>query len=92
MVFRSEALVSSKSHISELLIRVLIDRCSCSAVRFSGSEGWLYAYMMTFLAYGQHTYKCECCEVIVVRICSSSNNYVLGMCQNPNLSDKIFDC
>ena len=33
-----------------------------------------------FSAYRQRNYKCGCCEVILVRICSSSHNfYVFGV-------------
>ena len=41
-------------------------------------------------AYSQSGYKCGCCEVIVVRICSSSHNfYVFCAYRNSGLSDKI---
>ena len=46
-----------------------------------------------FSAYRQRSYKCGCCEIIVVRICSSSHNfYVFGVYRNSDLSDKISDC
>ena len=44
-----------------------------------------------FLAYMQRNYECRCCEVIAVKICSSSHDfYVFALHQNP--SDNIFDC
>ena len=46
-----------------------------------------------FSAYRQRNYECGCCEVIVVRISSSSQNFrVFGVYRNPDLSDKIVDC
>ena len=46
-----------------------------------------------FSAHRQRGYEWACCEVIIVRICSSSHNfYVFGVYQNPDLSDKVFDC
>ena len=42
-----------------------------------------------FSAIRQRSYECRCCEVIVVRICSSSHNfYVFGVYRNPDLSKK----
>ena len=44
-------------------------------------------------AYRQLSYECRGCEVMVVRICSSSHNfYMFGVYLNPDLSDTIFDC
>ena len=58
----------------------------------TGLEGWLYTYGVVS-AYRLRDYECRCCEVMVVRFCSSSPNfYVLGVCRNPDLSDNIFDC
>ena len=46
-----------------------------------------------FSAYNHRACECGCCEVIVVRIYSSSHNfYAFGVYQNPDLSDKIFHC
>ena len=58
--------------------------------RFRG----LAAYVRDgFLAYRQRGYETGCCEVIIVRICSSSNNfYVFIVYRNPDLSDAFFDC
>ena len=46
-----------------------------------------------FSAFRQRGYKCGCCEVLLVRICSRDHNfYVFGVYGNPDLSDKIFGC
>ena len=38
-------------------------------------------------AHRQRIYKCECCKVLFIRICSSSHNfYVFGVYRNPDLS------
>ena len=42
-----------------------------------------------FSVYRQHSNKCGCCKVIVIRICSSSYNfYTFGVYRNPDLSNK----
>ena len=46
-----------------------------------------------FSAYKQRGYKCGCCEVIVIKICSSSHNFhVFGLYRHSALSEKVFDC
>ena len=46
-----------------------------------------------FPPYIQRSYECEYCEVIIVRICSSSHNFcVFGVYRNADLSDNIFNC
>ena len=46
-----------------------------------------------FSGYRQRGYECGYCEVIRVRICSSSHNfYVFGVYRTPDLSGKIFYC
>ena len=43
-----------------------------------------------FSVYRQRSYEYECCEVIVVRICSSSHDfYVFGVYRNLDLSIKF---
>ena len=47
----------------------------------------------SFSVYRQRSYEIRCCEVIIVRICSSSRTiYVFGVYQNPDLSDTLFTC
>ena len=52
----------------------------------------LAVYMCdSFSAYRERSHECGCCEVIVLRICSSSHNFcVLGVYRNPDLSDNFF--
>ena len=59
-------------------------------VRFRG----LAVYVRDgFSAYRQRSYECGCCEVIVVKICSSTNDfYVFGVYRKLDLSDKNLDC
>ena len=68
------------------LFRVLVDRCSCSGVRFIGFE------CDDFSAYRQRSYECNRCTVIVVGVCISHHFYVFDVYRNTDLSDKIIDC
>ena len=44
-----------------------------------------------YSAYRQRCYECRCCEVIVIRICSSSHNsYVVGVRRTPDLPANFF--
>ena len=46
-----------------------------------------------FSAYRQRNYECGCCEVIVLRICSTTHNfYVVNVHRNLDLSDNFFYC
>ena len=46
-----------------------------------------------FSAYRQLSYECGCCEVIIIRICSSSHNfYVFGVYRNKDILNRILDC
>ena len=78
------SLVSFRRYISELtvpgfgrpmqLLRGDVDRF----------QGLTVYVRVDFLAYRQRINGCGCCEIIVVRICSSSHNfYVFGVYRNP---------
>ena len=46
-----------------------------------------------FSAEGKRSYDSGCCEIMVVRICSSRHNiYVFGVSRNQDILDKILDC
>ena len=80
MVFCSETLISSRRHSSELMIPGFgrpMQLLKSKVDRFRGLA--LYVHE-SFSAYRQRSYEYGCCEVIVVRICSSSHNfYVFGV-------------
>ena len=62
-------------------------------MRLIGFRGLAVYVSNDFSAYRQSSYERGCCEVIVVRICSSSHNFhMFSVYQNPDLSDKIFAC
>ena len=45
-----------------------------------------------YSAYRQRGYECGCCEVIVVRICSSSHIFIVfGVYPNLDVSEKSFE-
>ena len=80
--FCSKILVSSGRHISELIILI-----GSSIQLFRGKVDQISefaAYVRDSLsAYRQCSYECGCCEVIVVRICSSSHNlFCFAVCWN----------
>jgi len=91
----SETLVSDRRHLSELLIPgfgrpVLLYRDGSGLPRSRG----MAAYVRDgFGAYRQNEFECGCCEMLVVRVCGSRQNfYVFSLYRNPDLDDKIFDC
>ena len=86
--FYSETLISSRRHISKLMVPSPLSNC----ISMQLLRGDVYVRDGSS-AYRQRGYECECCEVIVVMICSSGHNfYVFGIYRNPDLSDKIFYC
>ena len=76
-------LVSSRYHISEVMVLGFgrsMQLLKCEFVRFRGLA--LYVREV-FSAYRQRIYGHDCCEVIVVRICSDGHNfYVFGVFRN----------
>ena len=92
VVFCSEVLISSRCHISELMVPGFGSPMQLirSAV---GRFRELAVYVRDgFSAYGQRSYECGYCEVIVFKICSSSHNFnVFGVYRNPDLSGTMFD-
>ena len=92
-VLCSETLVSSRPHISELMVpgfgrpmqlfRGEVDRFRELAVHVRDG----------FSACGLRGYEYGSCEIVEVRICSSSHKfYVFSAYRNPDVSDKTFDC
>ena len=90
MYFLFDTLVSSRRHISELMVLGFgrpMQLLRGEVIRFRTFALYVCDH---FSAYRQRSYECGCCEVIVFRICSSGHNiYVFGMCRNPDLSRKI---
>ena len=44
-------------------------------------------------AFRQPKFECDCCEKLVFRVCSVTQNlYVYSLYRNPDLDDRIFDC
>ena len=93
MIFYSETLVSSKRHISELMVPGFGRQMQLLKGEVDRFRGVALYMREGFSAYRQRSYECGCCEVIVVRFCRSNRNFhVIGVYRNPDLSDKLFDC
>ena len=44
-------------------------------------------------AFWQPKFECDCCEMLVFRVCVERQNlYVSRLYRNPDLDDRIFDC
>ena len=44
-------------------------------------------------AFRQPKFECDCCEMMVIRVCGVRQNlYVFSLYSNPDLDDRIFDC
>ena len=88
VILCSETLISSRHHISEPMVQGFgrpIQLLKGEVDRFR-----MFALYVRegFPTYRRRSYECGCCEVIVVRICSSSHNFhVFGVHRNLDLSD-----
>ena len=88
--FCLETLVSSRRLIPELMVPGFYRPMQLLKGEIDRFRGLTVYVRDGFSAYRQRSFECECCKVIVVRICSSSHNfYVFGVYRNPDLSDKI---
>ena len=86
MVFCSVTLVSSMRHISELMVEGYGRPTLLLKDEVDRFRGFALYVRESFPTYRRRSYECGCCEVIVVRICSSSHNfYVFGVHRNPDL-------
>ena len=86
----SETLVSDRRHISELLVPgfgrpVLL--CRDGMPRARG----MAAYVRDgYGAFRQPKFECNCCEMLVFRVCGARQNfYVFSLYRNPGLDDRI---
>ena len=81
---------SSKRHISEFMVSHF-GRLMLLLMSEIDQFRWLPVYVGDdFSAKRQCSYECGCCELNLVRICSSSHYfYVFGVYRN---SEKLFDC
>ena len=93
IILCSETLVSSRRHVSELLLPdfnkpTLLLRDARPRVR------GLAAYIRSgFLATVRKDFICNCHEVQLIKVCSKSNNfYIFSLYRNPDLDDRIYDC
>ena len=44
-------------------------------------------------AFRQPKFECDCCEMLVFRVCGARQNfYVFSLHRNPDLDDRIYDC
>ena len=89
----SETLVSDLRHVSELLVPgfgrpVLL--CRGKLPRACG----MAAYVRNgYGAFRQPKFECDCCEMLVVRVCGLRQNfYVYSLYRNPDQDDSIYDC
>ena len=89
----AETLVSNRRHLSELHIPGF-GRPICSLRGSLPRSRGLSMYVRDgFCAFRQAKYECKCCEMQIVRVCGSRNNFYLFSCyRNPDLHDGIFDC
>ena len=89
----SEALVSDRRHIAELLVPgffcpVLL--CHDGMPRARG----MAAYVRNgYGAFRQPKFECGCSEMLVFRVCGARQNFhVFSLYRNPDLDDRIYDC
>ena len=93
MCFCSETLVSSRRHISDLMVPGFDRPMQLLRGEVDRLRGLTVYVRDDFSAYRQRSYECGWCDVIVFKICSSSHNfYVLGVYRNPDLSNNFFYC
>ena len=71
----SETLVSSRRHISKPRFPGFGRRMQLLRSEVVRYRGLAVCVRDGFSAYRQHGYECGCCEVLVVRICSSTHNF-----------------
>ena len=93
IIFCSETLVSSKRHVSELLLPgfnkpTLI--LSDSRARARGLATYIRSgYSASIIK----DFVCNCHEVQLVKVCSRSNNfYIFNLYRNPDIDNRIYDC
>ena len=86
--FWFEALGSSRRHISELMVPDFGRPMQLLKGEVNRFRRLAVYVREDFLANRQRSYKCGCCEVIVIRICSGSHIFLCVRC----LPESIFDC
>ena len=93
VIFCSETLVTNRRHVSELLIpnfnrpKLLLQH---SIARARGMAVYIRS---GFSASIISNFKCTCHEVLLVKVCSRSNNfYIFSLYRNPDLDNSIYDC
>ena len=93
IVLCAETLVSARRNASELLLPGFgRPALSLRDVR-PEARGLALCVRKGFPAFRRAKYECTCCEMMVVRVCGSRQNYYLfGAYQNPSTDDRIFDC
>ena len=93
VVVCAETKATRRRHAAELLLTgfdapTLLPRGS----RPNGLGLALYV-RKRFTCTRQRTYECNCCEVVVARVCGArSNFYLFFVYRSPNTDDRVYDC
>ena len=72
MVLISETLVSSRRHVSELMVPNFGRQMQLLKGEIDWFRGLTLYVRECFSAHRQYIYECGCCQVVVVTICRSS--------------------
>ena len=92
IVLCAATLVSARRHASELLLPGFgRPALSLRDVR-PGARGLALYVHKGFPAFRRDKYDCTCCEMMVVRVCGSRQNfYLFGAYRNPSTDNRIVD-
>ena len=93
ILFCSETLVSDMRPVSELLVSGFGLPVLLCLVKMPRARGMVAYVRDGYGAFRQHKFECDCCEMLVFRVCGVRQNvYVYSLYHNPDLDDRIFDC
>ena len=93
LVMCAETKVSTFRHSSELLLPGFVKPTLLLRGARPNGLGLALYVRDGFCASRQTSYECSCCEMLVVRVCGSRQNfYVFCVYRSPNTDDRVFDC
>ena len=93
IIFCSETLVSSRRHLTEILIPNFKKPILLRSDAFPRARGMALYIRNDFSATNQKSYECSCHEMQIVKVCGRhSNFYIFSIYRNPDASDSIYDC
>ena len=89
----SETLVSDLRHVSELLVPGFGRPVCLSRGKLARARGMAAYVRDIYRAFRQPKFECDCCEMMVVRVCGLRQNfYEYSLYRNPDQDDRIYDC